>query len=173
MKYLIIVSFLFLSGCSGYTIASLTSNIVTYSATGKTNSDHAMSFVTGKDCRIERVFKKKENYCEEKKLFIVENEAIENFDEKEINETIQNFEVVSLDIIKNDSNLIVEKNNQNIKDEKISQLVYVEVAFNKLYYGSLTWAEDQLTKGTKVSDKIGLTENLTMFVEETFDNYFY
>ena len=45
--------------------------------------------------------------------------------------------------------------------------------FTNIYYGTLTWAEVQITKGTRVSDKIGLTEDLTTFVEETFDYYFY
>ena len=54
MKYFIIFLIFLLPSCSGYTVASLASNIVTYSATGKTNSDHALSYVTGKDCRITR-----------------------------------------------------------------------------------------------------------------------
>ena len=44
---------------------------------------------------------------------------------------------------------------------------------NSFYYGSLIWAEDQITKGAIVSDKIGLTEDLTTFIEDTFDYYFY
>ena len=47
-----VILFFCLNGCTGYTVASLTSNIVTYSATGKTNSDHAISYITGKDCKI-------------------------------------------------------------------------------------------------------------------------
>ena len=66
MKYIIGLIFLFLlSSCTGYSIASLGSNIATYAATGKTNSDHAVSFVTGKDCRIARAITER-NYCEEK-----------------------------------------------------------------------------------------------------------
>ena len=95
MKYFIGAFFLlFLSSCSGYTVASLGSNIITYSATGKTNSDHAISLVTGKDCKISRALKER-NYCQEKPSFFVENETIENLD------------VASLNIIKNDSDLII------------------------------------------------------------------
>ena len=51
-------------------------------------------------------------------------------------------------------------------------MAYVERLFNNIYDGSLTWAEYQLTRGTRVSDKIGITENLTEEVEKAF-NYFY
>ena len=61
MRYLFVFIFLFLSNCSGYTIASLSSNIATYSATGKTNSDHFASLVTGKDCKLTRILKE-QNY---------------------------------------------------------------------------------------------------------------
>ena len=40
-----------------------------------------------------------------------------------------------------------------------------------IYYGSITWAEYQITKGTEVTDRIGLTENLTLEVKKTFRNY--
>ena len=169
MKYLIGLFFLFLLGsCTGYSIASLGSNIATYATTGKTNSDHAMSFVTGKDCRISRAITER-NYCEEKKVFIVENEEIENLDENEIAEGL---DVASLNIIKSDSNLIIEKKIQNKEEEEI-QVAFLEKVANSFYYGSLTWAEDQITKGAIVSDKIGLTEDLTTFIEDTFDYYFY
>ena len=51
-------------------------------------------------------------------------------------------------------------------------MAYVDKILNNIYYGSLTWAEYQLTRGTKVSDKIGITENLTEEVHKAF-NYFY
>ena len=173
MKYLIGVAFLFLlSNCTGYSLASLGSNIATYSVTGKTNSDHAISFVTGKDCKITRALLKEEKYCEEKNIFVVEEQIIENFDENEINKTIEDFSVASLEIIQNDSNFIIEKKNENKKDENI-KIAFVEQIVNSFYYGSLTWAEDQLTKGAIVSDKIGLTEDLTAFIGKTFDYYFY
>jgi hypothetical protein len=169
VKYIIGLVFLFLlSSCTGYSIASLSSNIATYAATGKTNSDHAVSFVTGKDCRIARAITER-NYCEEKKVFIVENEVIENLDENEIAEGL---DVASLNIIKSDSNLIIQKKIQNKEEEEI-QVAFLEKVVNSFYYGSLTWAEDQITKGAIVSDKIGLTEDLTTFIEDTFDYYFY
>tara|TARA_Y100000590_G_scaffold420886_1_gene524046 strand:+ start:2751 stop:3239 length:489 start_codon:yes stop_codon:yes gene_type:complete len=160
MKYFIGVFFLlFLSSCSGYSIASLGSNIITYSATGKTNSDHAISLVTGKDCKISRALKER-NYCQEKPSFFVENETIENLD------------VASLNIIKNDSDLIIETNIQNKEQENI-QLAFVDKVVDSFYYGSLTWAENQLTKGSKVTDRFGLTQDLTEYIEKTFDYYFY
>ena len=70
MRILTIFIFFLLSNCSGYSIASLASNIASYSATGKTNSDHVASLVTGKDCKIARVLKE-DNYCKEKSFEIV------------------------------------------------------------------------------------------------------
>ena len=60
-----------------------------------------------------------------------------------------------------------------LSSEKIINIAYAEKVFDMFYYGSLTWAEYQLTRGTKVSDQIGLTDDLTSYVEETFENYFY
>ena len=170
MKYFIIFLIFLLPSCSGYTVASLASNIVTYSATGKTNSDHALSYVTGKDCRITRELSEKK-YCEEKGFSLATADQVnENLNEDGV---IENFDVASLEIIKKDSNLIIEENITNIGDNKKIELAFVEKIVGNFYYGSLTWAEDQLTKGARVSDKIGLTEDLTAFVEKTFDYYFY
>ena len=179
VKYLIGVLLLFLLGsCTGYSIASLGSNIITYSATGKTNSDHVVSLMSGKDCRLTRAIKERK-YCEEKNLSIVENNIVENriienfgVNENEVrlveNGTIENIDFASLQIIKNDSNLITS---DPIKDEHI-QVAIVERVFNNIYYGTLTWAEQQITRGTRVSDKIGLTEDLTKSVEKSFNNIF-
>jgi len=57
MKILITMLFLILASCSGYTAASLSSNIMTYSATGKTNADHVVSMLLQKDCKIFRMIK--------------------------------------------------------------------------------------------------------------------
>ena len=84
------------------------------------------------------------------------------------NETIENIDVASLEIIKNDSNLIT---NDPINDEHI-QVAIVGKVFTNIYYGTLTWAEVQITKGTRVSDKIGLTEDLTKSVQKSFNNIF-
>ena len=155
MKYFFILFLFLLSNCSGYSVASLTSNIISYSATGKTNTEHVASYVTGKDCRIVRAFKN-ESFCKEKENIFAEN----------INE---NLDVASLSIVENDSNLIV---NENIAEEGEIKMAYVDKILNNIYYGSLTWAEYQLTRGTKVSDKIGITQNLTEEVHKAF-NYFY
>ncbi len=53
------------------------------------------------------------------------------------------------------------------------ELAFVDKIVDSFYYGSLTWAESQITKGARVSDKIGLTEDLTAFVEKTFSYYLY
>ena len=159
-KYFVIFFFLLLPNCSGYEIVSLTSNIITYAATGKSNSDHVASYVTGKDCKFLRVLQE-EHYCSEKKLIIVENQIEKNE------------ELALLDIVKNDSDLLKEEIKEKTFSEKIINIAYAEKVFDMFYYGSLTWAEYQLTRGTKVSDQIGLTDDLTSYVEETFENYFY
>jgi len=186
MKLLIGALLLLLMGsCTGYTIASLGSNILTYSATGKTNSDHVVSAMSGKDCRLTRALKQKK-YCAEKNISIVEYkpvkyQTISNFGKNDLrknqsykeeiifeNETIENIDVASVEIIKNDSNLIT---NEPINDEHI-QVAIVGKVFNNIYYGTLTWAEIQITRGARVSDKIGLTAGLTKSVEKSFDNIF-
>ena len=186
MKLLIGALLLLLMGsCTGYSIASLGTNILTYSATGKTNSDHVVSMMSGKDCRLTRAFKEKK-YCAEKNISIVEYkpvkyQTISNFGKNDLrknqsykkeiifeNQTIENIDVASLEIIKNDSNLISD---EPINDEHI-QVAIVEKVINNIYYGTLTWAELQITRGARVSDKIGLTEDLTKSVEKSFNNIF-
>ena len=53
-----------LSSCSTYTIASLSTNVVTVTATGKTNADHVISYLAGKDCKMLRITLDK-NICEQ------------------------------------------------------------------------------------------------------------
>jgi hypothetical protein len=57
MKILITMLFLILASCSSYTAVSVSSNIMTYSATGKTNADHVVSMLLQKDCKIFRMIK--------------------------------------------------------------------------------------------------------------------
>ena len=61
MKILITISFLtlILAGCSGYAAVSVSSNIVTYTTTGKTNADHIVSMLLQKDCKMFRMIKHK------------------------------------------------------------------------------------------------------------------
>ena len=158
MRYFFIFLFFLLSNCSGYSVVSLTSNIITYSATGKTNHEHVASYITGKDCRMASVVKDK-TFCKEKNSIFAESEN-------------ENIDVASLNIVANDSNLIIKEFGENYSVEEEIKVAYVERLFNNIYYGSLTWAEYQLTRGTRVSDKIGITENLTEEVEKAF-NYFY
>ena len=158
MRYFFIFLFFLLSNCSGYSVVSLTSNIITYSATGKTNHEHVASYITGKDCRMASVVKDK-TFCKEKDPIFAESEN-------------ENIDVASLNIVANDSNLIIKEIEENYSVEEEIKVAYVERLFNNIYYGSLTWAEYQLTRGTRVSDKIGITENLTEEVEKAF-NYFY
>ena len=56
--------FLILAGCSTSSMLMISSNAATYSATGKTNSDLAISMLLSKDCKIERVVRQVGSYCE-------------------------------------------------------------------------------------------------------------
>jgi len=60
MKTLITILFLILTSCSGYTVASLSTNIVSVAATGKTNADHVVSMLLQKDCKMFRAIKERE-----------------------------------------------------------------------------------------------------------------
>jgi CBS-domain-containing membrane protein len=55
MKKLPIILLFVLTSCSHIGMASLSSNIVSVAATGKTNADHAISLLTQKDCKVLRV----------------------------------------------------------------------------------------------------------------------
>ena len=55
MKKLPILLLFVLTSCSHLGIASMSSNVITVAATGKTNADHAISLLTQKDCKILRV----------------------------------------------------------------------------------------------------------------------
>jgi len=59
MKILVIISILglILTSCSSYTAVSVSSNIMTYSTTGKTNADHVVSMLMQKDCKMFRMIK--------------------------------------------------------------------------------------------------------------------
>ena len=57
MRTLITISFLILASCSSYTAMSVSSNIITYKTTGKTNADHVVSMLLQKDCKVFRIIK--------------------------------------------------------------------------------------------------------------------
>ena len=63
MNKLLILLLFVLSSCSNIGMASLSSNIITVAATGKTNADHAISMLMQKDCKIKRVLNESE-ICE-------------------------------------------------------------------------------------------------------------
>lgn len=55
MNKLPIILLFVLTSCSHLGIASMSSNVITVAATGKTNADHAISLITQKDCKVLRV----------------------------------------------------------------------------------------------------------------------
>ena len=77
MKYLIVIFFLFLSNCSGYTIASISTNVVTVATTGKTNADLVVSYLAGKDCRFIRVTTNSEVCIQSDSNMAIKEETIE------------------------------------------------------------------------------------------------
>ena len=77
MKYLIIIIFLFLSNCSGYTLASISTNVVTVAATGKTNAALVVSYLAGKDCRFIRVTTNSEVCIQTDSNMAIKEETIE------------------------------------------------------------------------------------------------
>ena len=77
MKYLIVIFFLFLSNCTGYTVASISTNVVTVAATGKTNADLVVSYLAGKDCRFIRVTTNSEVCIQTDSNMAIKEETIE------------------------------------------------------------------------------------------------
>ena len=64
MKVLTIIFVLFITtNCSTVGIVSLSSNIVTYNAIGKTNGEFVISMLSGKDCKYIRVLEQR-RICE-------------------------------------------------------------------------------------------------------------
>ena len=49
-----------IASCSTYTVASLSTNIVSVATTGKTNTDHVVSMLLQKDCKMFRAIKQRE-----------------------------------------------------------------------------------------------------------------
>ena len=78
MKYLIFIVFLLLPNCSGYTVASLSTNVVTVAASGKTNADIVISSLAGKDCKVFRVALNKEICNQNDSRMFVKKETIED-----------------------------------------------------------------------------------------------
>jgi hypothetical protein len=67
-KVLILCLSVVLTGCSTIVQYPVTSaSVAVWGTTGKTTTDHALSFVTGKDCVTLRIFSKYENeyICED------------------------------------------------------------------------------------------------------------
>ena len=59
-----VIIILFLMGCSApISMISLCSNAITYSVTGKTNSDLFVSVLVGKDCKLVRILQENEKVC--------------------------------------------------------------------------------------------------------------
>jgi len=59
-----VIIILVLMGCSApISMISLCSNAITYSVTGKTNSDLFVSVLVGKDCKLVRVLQENEKVC--------------------------------------------------------------------------------------------------------------
>ena len=77
MKFLIIFAFLLLQNCTGFTVASISSNVVTVAATGKTNADHVISYLAGKDCSFFRVTKNREVCMQSDTTMALKEETIE------------------------------------------------------------------------------------------------
>ena len=68
MKVLLVLLSVVLTGCSTIVQYPVTSaSMAVWGTTGKTTTDHALSFVTGKDCVTLRIFSKYENeyICED------------------------------------------------------------------------------------------------------------
>ena len=63
MNKLLTLLFFICASCSHLGVASLTSNIVTYNNTGKTNSEIVVSMLLQKDCKYIRVLEQR-RICE-------------------------------------------------------------------------------------------------------------
>ena len=66
-----------MSNCSGYTVASISTNIASVAATGKTNADLVVSYLAGKDCRFIRVTKNSEICKQNISSIAIKEETIE------------------------------------------------------------------------------------------------
>ena len=74
---LLILIFFSLASCSGYTVASLSTNVVSVAATGKTNADLVVSYLAGKDCRFIRVTTNSEVCIQSDSNMAIKEETIE------------------------------------------------------------------------------------------------
>ncbi len=100
IKFLIAFILFSITSCSTYTIASLSTNVVTVASTGKTNTDHVVSFFTGKDCSVFRVVKNQE-ICNQNNTVIALNKEKNNFDDTKNNKIIEKTTNMAYQITKN------------------------------------------------------------------------
>jgi len=100
IKFLIAFILFLITSCSTYTIASLSTNVVTVASTGKTNTDHVVSFFTGKDCSVFRVVKN-QKICSQNNTVIALNKEKNNFDNTKNNKIIEKTINMAYHITKN------------------------------------------------------------------------
>jgi len=74
---LLILIFFSLASCSGYSVVSLSTNVVTVAATGKTNADLVISYLAGKDCKVFRVTLNREICNQNDSRMTLKKETIE------------------------------------------------------------------------------------------------
>ena len=141
MKYLIIFIFFFLANCSTFTVASIATNTATYSATGKTNSDHVISLITGKDCKIFRIIKK-EKICDKSNITIAA-----------LNE-------------KKESKSIEDREDNKVIKKKVDPAYYIDAA----YYITKNVIKDHAKIGARITDTIKLTNELEEKIQIKFDS---
>ena len=135
IKFLSIFILFLLANCSSYTVVSITSNVATVAATGKTNADMVISLLAGKDCKFYRVTVNRRICKQNNSNIAIKEETIET----------------------------AEKNNKS--DKKIARKI-----IDTTFYITKNVAIDHAILGAKISDKIGLTNELEEKVKIKFEN---
>jgi len=156
VKYLIFIVFLLLPNCSGYTIASLSTNVVTVAATGKTNADLVISHLAGKDCKVFRVALNKEICNLKESGMSLKKETIEEKDrinKRFIGKVIDTTYYITKNVAKDHAVLGAKIFDKIGITNELEEKVITKFENNEIKENLLQKPENNLKKETSISKK--------------------
>ena len=156
MKYLIFIVFLLLPNCSGYTVASLSTNAVTVAATGKTNADLVISHLAGKDCKVFRVALNKEICNQNDSRMFLKKETIEEknrINKRFIGKVIDTTYYITKNVAKDHAVLGAKIFDKIGITNELEEKVITKFENNKIEENLSQKPENNLKKETRISKK--------------------
>jgi len=156
VKYLIFIVFLLLPNCSGYTVASLSTNVVTVAATGKTNADLVISHLAGKDCKVFRVTLNREICNQNDSRMALKKETIEEknrINKRFIGKVIDTTYYITKNVAKDHAVLGAKIFDKIGITNKLEEKVITKFENNEIEENLSQKPENNLKKETSISKK--------------------